>query len=810
MSARENNGKSVLILGGEARSALATARALGRSGFIVSVASHEKKCLSFGSRYVFHQKLSPNPETESAQYKKWLLELLSQLSPTFLLPVTDLTLELTLQLEEEIRRRTILPFSSHQTISQINDKSALLHIASSLGVKVPHSILLCPYGTNDPLLQEQLKDFPFPACLKASRSQNESDGTSLRPPVFYPNNAAEVIAIIKRKEFAHIPFLLQQRILGVGEGVFLLAANGDVLASFAHRRILEKPPQGGVSVLSESIALPEKEYSLSQLLCKHFAFSGVMMVEFKRTAEGDAYLMEINPRFWGSLQLAIDCGVDFPTLLLSTWGDNHEQKHPPQYFIGKRLRWTIGLLDHLLIRLRTSNKMPLPVVASEAKQSRTLIGNMRLLRFARRPGLPARNDRDSAFIKFLSLMSSILSARDEIVRTDDLNPALTEIRSYFISLLKRFKRKTSKSASPRRILFFIESGGPGGAERVVLSLVKGFQDRGYEILVATFRTGWFTDQLKKDSIEHILIESRNKYDLTLPFRISSLLKERKIDLLHSHLFDANFYGALGAKLAGVSHVATEHGDVHHIQTKRFFQLKLAAIRLLASKVTAVSQYTKDKLSHVGFKEGSTVCIYNPVPSFNQVSSSLRQKLGINESTWVWLHAANFRPVKDQSTLLQAFSLACTQNTNQLLLLAGDGPENHKLRDLVSALQLGEKVLFLGFREDLPELLHAADGFVLSSLSEAMPMSLLEAASAGLFIVSTDVGGIKEVITNNQTGLLVPPKSPEALSHALLYPLTHKEEAAIMSKAAQQYILKHFSKEIILSQYEKLYQGITGI
>jgi predicted ATP-grasp superfamily ATP-dependent carboligase len=145
--------------------------------------------------------------------------------------------------------------------------------------------------------------------------------------------------------------LLQERIVGPGQGVFACFDRGQPIALFSHRRLREKPPSGGVSVLSESVAVPPlaREYALR--LLRELGWHGVAMVEFKVDArDGTPRLMEINGRFWGSLQLAVDAGVDFPRLLLETLGDGPPPV-PAEYRLGVRSRWFWGDVDATLIRL---------------------------------------------------------------------------------------------------------------------------------------------------------------------------------------------------------------------------------------------------------------------------------------------------------------------------------------------------------------------------------------------------------------------------------------------------------------------------
>jgi predicted ATP-grasp superfamily ATP-dependent carboligase len=157
------------------------------------------------------------------------------------------------------------------------------------------------------------------------------------------------------------PVLLQQQINGFGLGVSVLLWESDLIAAFAHRRIREKPPSGGVSVLRESIPLDGRLLSQSLALLRNFKWKGVAMVEYKIDGDsGIPYLMEINGRFWGSLQLAIDAGVDFPNLLVQlALGAN--PKPVTTYRTGVRSRWEWGDIDHLLaIMLRPSKPISTP------------------------------------------------------------------------------------------------------------------------------------------------------------------------------------------------------------------------------------------------------------------------------------------------------------------------------------------------------------------------------------------------------------------------------------------------------------------
>jgi predicted ATP-grasp superfamily ATP-dependent carboligase len=213
--------------------------------------------------------------------------------------------------------------------------------------------------------------------------------------------------------------LVQERIPGHGMGVFVLAERGDTRVRFAHRRLREKPPTGGVSVLRESIRVPEELVEPATRLVAALAWHGVCMIEFRVDArDGTPYLMELNPRFWGSLQLAIEAGVDFPRLLyFQTQGESLAA--PAAYRLGVRCRWVLGDLDHLLIRLRRRpSRADLPPHA---------------------PGL-AR-----AVLDFLNPFAG----RPEVMWTSDPAPGWYELRNYLRKILGAVSSRGDPAAPTR-------------------------------------------------------------------------------------------------------------------------------------------------------------------------------------------------------------------------------------------------------------------------------------------------------------------------------------------------------------------------
>ncbi len=366
------------------------------------------------------------------------------------------------------------------------------------------------------------------------------------------------------------------------------------------------------------------------------------------------------------------------------------------------------------------------------------------------------------------------------------------------------------------ILQFIESGGPGGAEQIVLRLACGLSARGHKVTVVTLRTGWLTEQLREAGISHVHLESGRACDFTLPFRLARLVQQSRADVLHSHLLDSNFYAAMAARVAGVPHLATEHGDIHHPNRKRFLRLKVKLPSYLGSHFSAVSQFSKDTLIAMGVPTARVKQIYNPIslPRTlpNAEREGIRTDFGVGADEWVWIHLANLRPVKDQETLLRGFHQAVVQARElnlspHYLWIVGDGAQRDKLETLVRELGIVDQLRFLGFRRDVSLLLQASDGFVLSSLSEAMPVSLLEAMASGLPVISTRVGGVPEVVKPEETGLLIAPRQPSELASAMLKLLSNRELRVALGASAKQLVAELFRPERILAEFEQHYSSL---
>jgi predicted ATP-grasp superfamily ATP-dependent carboligase len=341
---------AVLITDGEQRAALATVRSLGAAGHRVEVCSTRGRSLAGASCYARNDHRVPAPLTRPADFVLEVERLLREREIDVLLPISEPSLLAVLPRSDHLRNVQI-PFPPVEVFRTICDKERVLEAAKIFGIATPHQAVITRPG---PVSAQELERLTYPVVVKPSRSVGENGAGRTKLSVRHAADGIQLRSILGMLPEAAYPILLQERIVGPGVGVFLLLREGEVVARFAHRRIREKPPSGGVSVYRESIKPPPDLVEQSHALLRHFEWWGVAMVEYKLDAHsGIPYLMEVNGRFWGSLQLAIDAGVDFPNLLLRA-SSGEDLTPVTQYITGIRSRWEWGEVDHLLARLRRS------------------------------------------------------------------------------------------------------------------------------------------------------------------------------------------------------------------------------------------------------------------------------------------------------------------------------------------------------------------------------------------------------------------------------------------------------------------------
>ncbi len=424
---------TVLVLDGHSRAALETVQSLGRAGVQVDLAAEAQDCLAMHSRYNSRKLQQPSQERATG-FQSWLREQDRLRNYTLIVPATETSILGLRQLDENdpLRRKAVIPGDKALDIAL--DKEKTWQLAGQLGVPTPSGVLLSTLSDVSPAQQ-------FPVVLKPTHSKVMVNGALRTLAVAVVKDESERWEQLRR--WLSLTQVQQQEyIQGRGVGVEFLFNRGRKIWHFAHERVHEYPLTGGASSYRRSINPPAAMLQDAQKLLTALHWHGVAMVEFKIDAKGQHWLMEINPRLWGSLALSIDAGVDFPLGLLQV--AKGEQPVPqPKYKVPYYTRDFRTDVDWLKCNLRADQHDPLLHTRSHTvsflEYLRPLIG---------------RESWDHFDWRDLGISRRVLT----VAVTDQLRPVYRKFKDWQTksSLLRHHRnvlRRVKAAGRPRKILF---------------------------------------------------------------------------------------------------------------------------------------------------------------------------------------------------------------------------------------------------------------------------------------------------------------------------------------------------------------------
>jgi len=360
-----------------------------------------------------------------------------------------------------------------------------------------------------------------------------------------------------------------------------------------------------------------------------------------------------------------------------------------------------------------------------------------------------------------------------------------------------------------KLLHIIPSMNIGGREKVVLDLAEHIDKSQLDVEIACLGPkGAFYEKFKRLGVNLHFFNKHPGFDIRLFGLLKRFLTSEKYQVVNCHNPGALIYGAVGAMLAGISTVInTEHGYGTEISRRKILMETLLRNRITAT--VAVSKDLKNKLgSHYLANPEKIVTIHNGIPCDTKQptvdKAVVKRCLGIEPDDYVVGTVGRLEPVKDQKTLLEAFSILHRKKTNTRLMIVGDGKERQNLQRTADRLNLNDSIVFTGERNDVDHLLRGMDVFVLPSLSEGISITLLEAMREEVPVIATSVGGNVEVVEDNTSGFLVLPGSPDTIAERLLLLLSNRKVADSMRKNAKRRLINEFSIVTCAEKYETLY------
>lgn len=362
--------------------------------------------------------------------------------------------------------------------------------------------------------------------------------------------------------------------------------------------------------------------------------------------------------------------------------------------------------------------------------------------------------------------------------------------------------------SARKLLFVNHSLRMGGIETMIRDFALSMRRQGPLPHVAVLEGGGaLADELASQGVPVVDLAKRPGLDLGAVRRLRRYVREAGIDVVHSHNYTAWFYVTLATLGLGVRRIHTEHSKVKPLWRRRVLERQLAR---LSHGVVAVSNDVADNLcGQIGIPRRRVTVVpngvdlqrYRPDAALRQ---DMRRQLAADEGDVLVGIVARLVPVKAHDVLLAAFAQVHAEFPRARLVLAGDGPCREALQQQCRELGLDGPVHFLGEVRDTPRVLNALDVYVLSSHSEGMNLTMLEAMGCGLPIVATAVGGNVQVVREGGTGLLVPPADPAGLARALSRLVADAGLRRRLGVAGRQLAESDYSQAGTLARYQALF------
>jgi sugar transferase (PEP-CTERM/EpsH1 system associated) len=353
------------------------------------------------------------------------------------------------------------------------------------------------------------------------------------------------------------------------------------------------------------------------------------------------------------------------------------------------------------------------------------------------------------------------------------------------------------------ILHLVISLETGGLERFVIDLIAANMNMCNQFIVCLEQAGELANNCKS---EVIWLNMPQGIHLGVVWKIAEISRNHCVDIIHTHNEKAQLYGGIAGLLTRVPVVHTKHGK-NDTNWRSMLRNNISA--RLCRKVVAVSRdAAQECIRDEKIPSSKVLTFLNGVdverfsPGNNREES--KRRLGLDEDTLVIGIVARLALVKDHATLFEACRILFESGEEFRLLVVGDGSLRSQLERLTHSLGISKQVIFAGMRDDIPNVMRGMDIFVLSSLSEGISLTLLEAMACCLPVVATAVGGNPEVVIGGETGLLVPPQQPDLLAENLSILIADLQLRQQMGKAGRQRVVNHFSISETAEEYRQLY------
>ncbi|MEW9053535.1 MAG: glycosyltransferase family 4 protein [Neobacillus sp.] len=362
-----------------------------------------------------------------------------------------------------------------------------------------------------------------------------------------------------------------------------------------------------------------------------------------------------------------------------------------------------------------------------------------------------------------------------------------------------------------KVLHLNAGNETGGGMVHILSLLKELNRE--EFILGLLEKGVFETKAKAAGIQTVTFEQSSRYDLSVLSKLITFIKKEKITILHTHGARANLYGYLIKKFTKVTWMTTVHSDPRNdflgrgIKGELFTKLNLTVLKK-PDHYFAISKRFTEMLRDFGVQPNKVTTIYNGIdfdlPLIKEIS---RKDLKLSTTDFVLLMVARLDPVKRHELALEAIKEVTREHQDVKLLLVGDGPIRNRIEHLIAEMGLSSHVQLLGHREDVDALLQTADVTILTSKTESFPLVLLESARANTPVITTDVGGVRDMIPDPTYGFVVGTNEKEELISSIKKAMLLKEKNELPKMADQfkRYVSERYSIHSFVESVYNIYK-----
>lgn len=372
---------------------------------------------------------------------------------------------------------------------------------------------------------------------------------------------------------------------------------------------------------------------------------------------------------------------------------------------------------------------------------------------------------------------------------------------------------TTAADTPVTVAHVVQNLEIGGLERVVVNLAThAHRDRYRPFIVCLGPGGPLVEQARAAGIDVFVVAKKRGFTPGTVATLARHFRAMKARVIHCHNAAPLVYGALAGRIARARVVYTAHGMKTSAASN---PVRFDRLGMVDAFVTVSDDARQIVIRQGGADDGRVRTILNGVDTIAyrraepEQRAHVRAALGLDEAAFVFVIVARLAPAKDHATLFRAFAELASVNPSVRLVVIGDGELYPVLSSLVRELRMEGRILLAGARDDVAELVGAFDCFVLSSYTEGLAMTLLEAMAAELPVVATGVGGNGEVVVDGETGLVVAARDSERLREAMQWMAAHPAEARAMGKRGRERAAATFSIESMVNAYEDTYRRVLA-